>query len=108
MSRNRTDEKPRRAGNIASLDASTPAEWLWGRPLAASTDEGTDWSALDAPINPAIARSPDGVVSEKPRCIAAYSSGIRCIRRARVFGMCFKCARRAAPIFREVARAKSS
>lgn len=62
---------------------------------------GPDWQGLLASFLESAPPRHDGVTRGKdqtPRCTASYPSGARCLRRARVRGVCLKCLRRRAPI----------
>lgn len=70
---------------------------------------GPDWEGLLASFLEA-APYHDGVTrkDQTPRCMAAFPSGVRCLRRARVRGLCMKCLRRRAPIWKRKDGARGS
>jgi hypothetical protein len=109
-----------RAGDIGH----DPLQWLRDRVGYGDRTGSIDWNVfINAPTSaepaeevalreivnphPCVAGYPsvashDGVLRTKdgaPRCMAAYPSGCRCPRRARVRGMCIRCLRRAAPVW---------
>ncbi len=84
--------------------ANSARQWVRTRINPRHTSAGVGLGVLqNAPLAPPNGAAHDGVLRTNdgaPRCMAAYPSGSRCPRTARVRGMCLKCLRREAPVWR--------
>jgi hypothetical protein len=75
-------------------DAQEAGEWLRAR--RRGTDASSEWDKRQGPLEKAGRAGSDD--RPPPRCKVRYPSGQRCVRRARVRGVCCRCARRAAAV----------
>jgi hypothetical protein len=75
------------------------------------SDVGPDWQRLLASFLESAPSRHDGMTPGKDqalRCMASFPSGVRCLRRARVRGVCLKCLRRRAPLWKRKDGARGS